>query len=82
MTTHTQRDQFETYDLPLAAYLRCRDYPLLDVRREPSGRCLFVFSDRLSRPSDVAAFFDESGMVPALKYAEATRLLKARIHSR
>jgi hypothetical protein len=74
--------QFETHDLALAAYLRCRQYPLVDVRREQGGRCVFVFSDRPSRPNDVAAFFDESGMVPALKYAEATRLLKARIYQR
>jgi hypothetical protein len=52
MTT-TNMDHFETYDLPLAAYLRCCDYPLLDVRREHSGRCVFVFPDRPSRPNDV-----------------------------
>jgi Domain of unknown function (DUF5659) len=82
MMTHMQHDHFETYDLPLAAYLRCRDYPLLDVRREAGGRCVFVFPDRPSRITDVAAFFDETGTVPALKYAEATRLLKARIYQR
>jgi Domain of unknown function (DUF5659) len=84
-TTTTEPDptlRFETHDLALAAFLRCRQYPLLDVRREQGGRCVFVFTDRPARPSDVAAFFDESGLVPALKYAEATRLLKARIYQR
>jgi hypothetical protein len=73
---------FETHDLALAAYLRCREYPLLDVRRENGGRCVFVFTDRPSRKGDIAAFFDETGHVAALKYAEATRLLKARIYQR
>ena len=73
--------QFETYDLPLAAYLRCLQYQLVDVRRENGGRCVFVFTDQPSRQGDVAAFFDD-GQVPALRFAEATRLLKARIYQR
>jgi Domain of unknown function (DUF5659) len=74
--------RFETYDLALAAYLRCRQYALLDVHREHGGRCVFVFADRPTRPHEVASFFDETGTVPALKFAEATRLLKARIYQR
>ena len=74
--------RFETHDLALAAYLRCLQYPLIDVRRENGGRCVFVFIDRPSRKGDTAAFFDETGRVAALKYAEATRLLKARIYQR
>jgi hypothetical protein len=41
-----------------------------------------MFTDRPSRKGDIAAFFDETGRVAALKYAEATRLLKARIYQR
>jgi Domain of unknown function (DUF5659) len=72
---------FETYDLALAAFLRCIQYSLVDVRRENGGRCMFVFADQPSRETDVAAFFDD-GKVPALRYAEATRLLKSRIYQR
>jgi Domain of unknown function (DUF5659) len=68
---------FETHDLALAAYLRCREYSLLDVRREPSGRCAFVFGDRPTRQRDVTAFYD-AGTVPALQFAENIRMLKAR----
>jgi hypothetical protein len=74
--------QFETTDLNLAAYLRCLHYRLLDVLRGAGGRCTFIFTDRPSRQSDVGGYFDESGMVSALTYAEALRLLKARIYQR
>lgn len=72
--------RFTTYDLALASYLKALGYRLLDVERESGGRCLFVFADRVSRSRDVASFFDETGMVAALKYSEAMRLLKARVY--
>jgi hypothetical protein len=30
--------QFDTFDLALAAFLRCLQYPLVDVRRENQSR--------------------------------------------
>jgi hypothetical protein len=77
-----QPSRFETHDLALAAYLRCREDSLLDVRREPSGRCAFVFADRPTRERDVVALFDEAETVPARQYAETIRMLKARTHTR
>jgi hypothetical protein len=43
---HDCSHMFETHDLALAAYLRCRQYHLLDVRRDRKGRCVFVFADQ------------------------------------
>jgi hypothetical protein len=76
MTATATPSLFATTDINLSAFLRCRGYALLRTERNVGGRVSFVFEDSPSRPRDVAAYFSESGLVPALRFAESARSLK------
>ena len=70
---------FRTPDLNLAAFLRCRGYALVHTERDRDGRVTFVFEDQPTRPRDVAGYFSETGLVPALRFAESARSLKGML---
>jgi hypothetical protein len=78
-TISSSTPTFRTADLNLAAYLRCRGYALVDTERDRSGRVTFVFEDRTSRPQDVAAYYTDAALVPALRFAESARSLKGML---
>lgn len=76
MTAAAHSATFRTPDINLAAYLRCRGYALIDTERNAAGRVQFIFEDNPNRPRDTAAYYSETGLVPALRFAEAARSLK------
>ena len=68
---------FETSDLNLACFLRCREFPILDIRRE-NGKAIFVFADTAKLRSDILEYAND-GPVPVRSFCSTVRDLKAII---
>ena len=64
---------FETADLYLASALMIHGFKLMEIRRNGTGRGLFVFEDREDRPQIVIDYFngDLSGSLKAFSNAWA-----------
>lgn len=66
---------FETSDLNLACFLRCREFPILDIRRE-HGKATFVFGDTEELRRAIIEYAND-GPVPVRSFCNTVRDLKA-----
>jgi hypothetical protein len=69
---------FETSDLSLAAFLKVKNFKLLKVSKESSGRFLFTFEDT-GNAEELAIEFTNSEFA---SYDSALRALKKAANSR
>jgi len=69
-------EEYRTRDLYLSAYLKAVGVPFLGSQRI-SGNVLFIFENREDLRSLKDSFFNRSGQVSALDYADELRALKS-----
>jgi hypothetical protein len=69
------RASFETSDLNLASFLRCREFTIEDIRRG-NGRTVFVFADSPDLRRTVLEFAND-GPVRVRSFCSTLRDLKA-----
>lgn len=82
MTTKTQNSgEFRTSDLYFAAYLQVAGAPMARTDRNGSGKVHFIFDTSVVNINELKnAWFNMSGKVPALPYANAIKSLKSICH--
>lgn len=68
---------FETSDLNLASFLRCRDFTIKDIRRG-NGKTIFVFDDSPGLRRAMLEFAND-GPIPVRSFFSTLRDLKAII---
>jgi hypothetical protein len=72
---------FKTHDLYFAAYLLTAGVQMERSERGPNGKVAFVFSPTLGNiPELKDAYFNNTGRIQALPYANAIKNLKAVCH--
>lgn len=71
------KQHYETSDLNVAGFLRCRDFPILDIRRE-NGKAVFVFEDTEGLRSAILEYAN-NGPIPVRSFCNTVRDLKAII---
>lgn len=69
-----QRQFFETADLHLASFLRCRDFTITDLKRR-SGKTFFIFDDSPALHSAILDYANDS-MVQVRTFCNTVRDLK------
>lgn len=73
--------EYDTTDLYFAAYLQVAGMPLKRTQKRGNGRLSFIFdSDVVNLEELKNAWFNNSGRVPALPYANAIKNLKHICH--
>ncbi len=77
MSTPETGRPFETSDLNLACFLRCREFPILDIRKE-HGKSTFVFGDTTRLRSAILEYAND-GPIPVRSFCNTVRDLKAII---
>jgi len=70
---------YRTADLYYAAYLRVAGCNLLDTVKN-DGRVYFVFEGNPNMRDLKRDYFNRTGKVPALQYADEVRSMKAQTH--
>lgn len=81
MANHNGKDEFRTHDLYFAAYLQVAGTTLKGTEREPGGKVSFVFDRSLVNIDELrTAWFNRTGRVEALPYADAIKSLKSICH--
>lgn len=83
MTTKTDPSggQYRTSDLYFAAYLQVAGVPMLNHQKNGSGKVSFIFDTSVSNIDELKrAWFNRSGRVEALPYADAIKSLKSICH--
>lgn len=74
-------NEFRTSDLYFAAYLQVAGVQMLRTDRNGTGKVSFVFDTSIANVEELkAAWFNQSGKVPALPYANAVKSLKSVCH--
>jgi len=71
---------YRTRDLYLSAYLKAVGVPFRGTQKV-SGDLLFIFDNREDLRELKASFFNRSGQVSALDYADELRALKSLCYS-
>jgi hypothetical protein len=71
----TRNKTFDTPDLTLASFLRCRDFKISNIRRQ-NGRTVFVFEDTPQLRSAVLEYAND-GSVSVRTFCGTMRDLKA-----
>jgi hypothetical protein len=66
---------YETTDLSLASFLRCRDFPIHDIKRQ-NGKTIFVFEDSSQLRTAVLEYAND-GSVSVRSFCSTMRDLKA-----
>lgn len=80
MKTQTP-DEFRTSDLYFAAYLQVAGVQMSKTERNGNGKVSFIFDASVSNIEDLkTAWFNQSGRVPGLLYANAIKTLKSVCH--
>ena len=74
-----QQTNFETSDLPVAAFLRAKRIPLVGTRQD-KGRIFFQFSH--PKAEALAFSFFNDAKVPASSFSRAFQELKTLVHGR
>ncbi|HEX8456585.1 MAG TPA: DUF5659 domain-containing protein [Pyrinomonadaceae bacterium] len=69
------RAPFETSDLMLASFLRCRSFHIEDIRRQ-NGRTVFVFDDSTQLRQSLLDYAND-GTVAVRSFCSTMRDLKA-----
>lgn len=72
--------EYRTRDLYLSAYLKAVGVPFLGTHKV-SGNVLFIFENRDDLRVLKDAFFNRSGQVSALDYADELRALKSMCYA-
>lgn len=81
MKTETPSVEYATHDLYYAAYLQTAGVRMIRTDRQGAGRLSFVFDTSFSNIEELkAAWFNQSGKVSALLYANAIKSLKHICH--
>jgi len=70
---------FETTDLNLASFLRCREFRITEIS-SPNGRTVFAFDDSFSLHSAILDYAND-GAVPVRSFCSTLRDLKALTHT-
>ena len=74
-------NEFRTNDLYFAAYLKVAGAFMQQTVREPGGKVFFCFDKTVSNIEELkAAWFNHSGRVAALPYANEIKNLKSICH--
>lgn len=74
-------DEFRTSDLYFAAYLQAAGVPMSRTERNGNGKVSFIFDISVSNIEELKrAWFNRSGRVTALPYADAIKSLKSICH--
>ncbi len=68
---------FETFDLHLASFLRCRGFAFVSLRRD-GGRTMFVFSESPELREAILGYANDQ-CVPVRSFSNTLRDLKALI---
>jgi hypothetical protein len=71
----TSARTYDTTDLTLASFLRCRNFPISNIRRQ-NGKTVFVFEDSAQLRSAVLEYAND-GSVPVRAFCSTMRDLKA-----
>ena len=69
------RSIFETSDLNLASFLRCRDFTITDIRRR-DGKAFFAFAESAELRKAMLEFAND-GPIPVRSFCNTLRDLKA-----
>lgn len=74
-------NEFRTSDLYFAAYLQVAGVQMTRSDRNGSGKVSFIFDTSIANVEELkSAWFNQSGKVPALPYANAIKSLKSICH--
>lgn len=74
-------NEFRTSDLYFAAYLQVAGVQMLRTERNGNGKVAFIFDTTIANIDELkAAWFNQTGKVPALPYANAVKSLKSVCH--
>jgi hypothetical protein len=73
--TETGNRTYDTTDLTLASFLRCRSFTINNIRRQ-NGKTVFVFEDS-SRLRDAVLEYANDGSVSVRTFCSTLRDLKA-----
>ena len=80
-TTGKDAGEFRTSDLYFAAYLQVAGVALKRTEREPNNKVFFIFDTAISNVDELrTAWFNQTGRVPALPFANAIKSLKSICH--
>jgi hypothetical protein len=71
----TSSRTYDTTDLSLASFLRCRNFPINDIRRQ-NGKTIFVFEDSSQLRTAVIEYAND-GSVSVRSFCSTMRDLKA-----
>jgi hypothetical protein len=75
------KTDFRTSDLYFAAYLQVSGAGLQKTEREQGGKVFFCFDGSVANIEELkSAWFNHSGRIPALPYANAIKSLKSICH--
>ena len=74
-SSQTSAQTYETSDLTLASFLRCRSFAINDIRRQ-SGRAVFVFDDSPLLRATVVEYANDAP-VSVRSFCSTMRDLKA-----
>ena len=73
--TETSKRTYDTSDLTLASFLRCRSFHIKDIRRQ-NGKTVFVFEDSSQLRSALLEYAND-GSVSVRTFCSTLRDLKA-----
>jgi hypothetical protein len=74
-SAETSTRTYDTSDLSLASFLRCRSFPINDIRRQ-NGKTVFVFEDSTQLRNAVLEYAND-GSVSVRTFCSTLRDLKA-----
>jgi hypothetical protein len=81
MKNDTLNVEYSTHDLYYAAYLQTAGVRLIRTDKQGSGRLSFIFDSTMSNIEELkTAWFNQSGRVSALQYANSIKNLKHICH--
>ena len=78
MNDNIKEDTFSTSDISLAAYLKCLDYKISNIKKLGS-KITFIFKDSPKRKQDVIKFFNDEGICKVNAYSKSLKDLKGLI---
>jgi hypothetical protein len=75
-------NEFATSDLYFAAYLQVAGVPMIRTSKNGSGKVSFIFDSSVSNTEELKnAWYNNTGKVPALPFANAIKSLKSLCHT-
>lgn len=70
--------EYETTDINLTSFLRCRKFPIVEIKREGKTRVLFLFDDSPELRNAIVEYAND-GDVPVRSFSNTLRDLKALV---